>query len=63
MIKLFDRLDNVRTIVGHPSMEKQRQVAKETLDFFVPIAQILGLKAVESELLALAKKYPGLDQN
>lgn len=60
MIKLFVRLEDVRTITGHPTRKKQLALAKETLEFFVPMAKILKLKAVEQELLGLVEKYPEL---
>ena len=49
-VKLADRLHNMRTIEGHSSIAKQKQIAEETLQFFVPIAQYLGLKQVMVEL-------------
>ncbi|MEL6413017.1 MAG: HD domain-containing protein, partial [Bacteroidota bacterium] len=52
-VKLADRLHNMRTIGGHPSLQKQKKVAAETLQFFVPIARYLGIEEVTKELLAL----------
>jgi hypothetical protein len=52
-VKLADRLHNMRTIEGHSSLEKQKKIAEETLQFFVPIARHLGLKQIEEELQAL----------
>lgn len=49
-VKLSDRLHNMRTIQFHSKLEKRKQIAEETLLFFVPIAQHLGLKDVEVEL-------------
>ncbi len=42
VIKIFDRVDNARTLDVHQP-EKQRRIATETLQFFVPIARRLGL--------------------
>ena len=56
LIKLADRLHNMRTIEGH-SPAKRRSVAQETKDFFIPIAQKLGHKALEEELHTLCKPY------
>ena len=53
-VKLADRLHNMRTIQFHPSLAKQKQIAEETLQFFVPIAQYLGLKQVMEELKKLS---------
>ena len=56
LIKLSDRLHNMRTIGGHPSLAKQKQIAEETLTFFVPIAKQLGLAAMIEELEQLSLK-------
>jgi Na+/proline symporter len=53
-VKLADRLHNMRTIQGHPSLEKQKKIAEETLGLFVPIARYLGLKQIKEELQELA---------
>jgi len=55
LLKLADRLHNMRTLGGHPSPEKRKKIAAETKSFFVPIAKKLGLKKIEKELLALCK--------
>lgn len=49
LIKLADRLDNVRTIEGIPS-EKRYAYAKETLDIFAPLAARLGIGTMKGEL-------------
>ncbi len=49
-VKLSDRLHNMRTIQFHSKLEKRKKIAEETLLFFVPMAQHLGLKEVEAEL-------------
>ena len=43
MVKLADRMHNMRTIEAHKSEEKKRTIAKETLSFFVPLALALVL--------------------
>ena len=53
-IKLIDRLHNMRTIKHHKSIEKQRQIALETLQVFVPMAMYVGMKEVEIELKKIA---------
>lgn len=59
LIKLHDRLHNMRTL-GHMRPDKRRRIARETLDIFVPIANRLGLNAVRLELenLGFAALYP-----
>jgi hypothetical protein len=49
-VKLADRLHNMRTIGGHHSLAKQKKIAEETLQFFVPMARSLGLKPIAKEL-------------
>jgi Na+/proline symporter len=49
-VKIADRMHNMRTIKGHSSYAKQRQIAEETLHFFVPLAQKLSLEEAAEEL-------------
>ena len=55
-IKLADRLHNMRTIKGHPSLAKQKKIAEETLHFFVPIARHIKLHAISEELQQLSSE-------
>ncbi len=51
-IKLADRLHNMRTI-KFLSPEKQKSVSKETQELFIPIAELLGVRNLRSELQSL----------
>ena len=59
MIKLADRLHNMRTL-GAQGTDARKRIAKETLDIYAPIAQRLGMGLVKSELqdLGFRALYP-----
>ena len=55
MVKLADRLHNMRTI-GHLPDERRNRIAQETLDIYAPIANRLGMSKVKNELEELSFK-------
>jgi len=60
LIKLADRLHNMRTLDSMP-LEKQKRKAKETLDVYTKLAESLGMWVVKTELEDLSFKYSDRD--
>src|SRR5678815_3591617 len=54
LVKLADRLHNMRTLHHIPSEEKRRRIARETMDIYAPLAERIGMYEMMTEMQTLA---------
>lgn len=57
IVKLADRLHNMRTLDNITNAEKRLRIATETLEVYVPVADLLGIRDIKSQLEDLCFKY------
>ena len=57
LIKLCDRLHNMRTLQYHPKPESRERIARETMEIYAPLARKVGVERICSELEDLSFKF------
>ncbi len=57
LVKLADRLHNMRTLHHIPKEEKRRRIARETMDIYAPLAERIGMYGFMEEMQELAFKH------
>jgi len=50
LVKIADRLHNMRTIEGFKDIEKRKQIAKETMEIYAPLTDRMGMNRIRDEL-------------
>ena len=57
LVKLCDRLHNMRTLEYHPKLASRERIARETLEIFAPLARRIGVDKICSELEELSFRH------
>ena len=57
IVKLCDRLHNMRTLQFHPKQESRERISRETMDIYAPLARRIGVDRICSELEDLSFKF------
>ena len=57
LVKLCDRLHNMRTLGFHPKKSSQQRIARETMEIYAPLARKIGVDRICSELEDLSFQY------